>query len=77
MTNGATTTARAGCHGNERGMRPLHLGNGTATAWAIRESPLLLTLPQACILLAAVLPHRTLTPPEAIATLRYIQASNH
>jgi hypothetical protein len=36
-----------------------------------------LTLPQACILLAAALPQRTLTPQEAIATIRYIQASNH
>ncbi|MBL7223834.1 MAG: hypothetical protein ISS72_08275, partial [Candidatus Brocadiae bacterium] len=36
-----------------------------------------LTHPQACILLAAVLPRRTLTPGQAIQVVRYIQHNNH
>ena len=34
-------------------------------------------MPQACLLLAAVLPRRELTPAEALALVRYVQQANH
>ena len=34
-------------------------------------------MPQACILLATVLPRRDLKAAEAIATVRYVQHGNH